>query len=619
MKPDMPKPNKNVDESAGAAATKESLLLFIKTMNEICFLINEDRTVEAASDMAYELLGLDGAADGPIRIDRYFPVVYIDALFSRVREDDVRDMRMTFQVPNASGKKINLETRFNWFTMDDRDMLALTCRGVDRYISAISDLTAREDLYRTIFHESPLGFIHINSDGIVADCNAVFLDIFGFIREQVIGISMADEKMLERYARFRDAAMDAVKGTGSTYEAKFAVTEGIECREGWVRVSFSPIVSETNFFLGAVGIVEDVSEEKRAEEQVEFISNHDVLTGLYNRRACEDALIEVDRPENLPIGVIYVDLNHLKLANDAFGHHEGDALLQKCASILKANVTPNDEAYRWGGDEFVLLLKNTDRSELRTRTGNINRMCQAWSGEGIVRPSMAVGSALKIFEKQDVEEVIKEAEDTMYANKLRNGQLVRKRLVATLEAKLQELMNGAVGERGKRMLLWGDWMLKNLFIPNEEDRKNLRLLCRYHDIGLLASAGELEQARANPAARRTAAPMQHMAVGYRIARSVAEMYPVADYILSHHEHWDGSGYPNQLKGAEIPYLSRLVSIFDAVEGMLSLNARANRPSFDEVLNSIEACAGKLYDPDIVVSVATRLRRERPIFVDYLEG
>ncbi|MDL2263211.1 diguanylate cyclase [Synergistaceae bacterium OttesenSCG-928-I11] len=613
------KSNKNLDESAGASGAKQNLLFFIKTMNEIFFLINEDRTIEAASDMAYEALGLDGRSDEPIRIDRYFPVVYIDAIFSRVREDDVMNMSMTFPVQSASGRKLSMETRFNWFTMDDRDMLAITCRDIGRYTATISDLTAREDLYRTIFHESPLGFIHINSDGIVADCNSVFLDIFGFIREQVIGLCIADEKRLERYARFRDAAMNAIKGTGSTYEAKFSLAEGIEHREGWARVSFSPIISETKSFLGAVGIVEDVSEEKYAEEKVAFISNHDVLTGLFNRRACEEALVDIDRPENLPIGVIYVDLNHLKLANDAFGHHEGDALLQKCASILKANTTSNDEGYRWGGDEFVLLLKNTDRSELRTRVNNINRMCQVWTGEGIVRPSMAIGSAIKIFEKQDMEEVIKEAEDTMYANKLRNGQLVRRRLMTTLEAKLQELMDGAVGERSKRMLLWGDWMLKNLFIPDEADKRNLRLLCRYHDIGLLASSDELEVVRTNPAARRTVTPMQHMAVGYRIARSVAEIYPVADYILSHHEHWDGSGYPNQQKGTEIPYLSRLVSVFDAIEGMLSLNSYANRPSFGEVLNAIEACAGKLYDPDIVVSIVTRLRKETPIFVDYLEG
>ncbi len=587
-------------------------------MNEIFFLVNEDRTIEAASDMACEVFGL-GFPDEPVRIDRYLPVVYVDAIFSRACEGDIRNKSMSFPVRNASGREVNLETRFNWFTMDGRDLLAMTCRVTDRYLAAISDLTVKEDLYRTIFHESPLGFIHINSDGIVADCNTVFLNIFGFIRDQVIGLCLADEGKLKHFSRFCDAAMNAIRGVGCTYEAPFSTPEGLGSRKGWVRVSFSPIVSATKCFLGAVGIVEDISEGKYAEEKVEFISNHDALTGLFNRHACEEALVEIDRPENLPIGVIYVDLNHLKLANDAFGHQEGDALLQKCASILNANTTSNDEGYRLGGDEFLLLLKNTDRSEIRTRVARIGHMCQVWAGEGLVRPSMAIGSAVKIFEKQDIEEVIKEAEDTMYANKLRNGPLVRKRLITTLETKLQELMDGAVGERSKRMVLWGDWMLKNLFFTEEVDRKHLRLLCRYHDIGMLASADELKLIRVSPATRRAVTPMQHMAVGYRIARSVSEIHPIADYILSHHEHWDGSGYPNQQEGTEIPYLSRLVSIFDAIEGMLSLNARANRPSFCEVLDSIEACAGKQYDPEIVESIVTRLRGKTPIFVDYLEG
>jgi diguanylate cyclase (GGDEF)-like protein len=413
--------------------------------------------------------------------------------------------------------------------------------------------------------------------------------------------------------------MSAIKGAGSTYEAYFSMTEGIEHREGWVRVSFSPVISETNSFHGAIGIVEDISEKKNAEAKVDFISNHDALTGLFNRRACEEALVEIDRPENLPISAIYIDLNHLKLANDAFGHQEGDALLQECASIMKANLTSKDNGYRWGGDEFILLLKNTGHNELRARVEDIDRMCRTWSGEGIVQPSMAVGSAVKISEEQDMDEIIKEAEDTMYANKLRNGHVMRKRLMATLEAKLQRLMDGAVGERGKHMILWGEWVLGNLSIPDEADQKNFRLLCRYHDIGLLAASCELELVRSNPSAARVFVPMQHMAVGYRIARSVVEIAPVADYILSHHEHWDGSGYPNQQKGADIPYISRIVSVFDAIEGMMSLNAHSNRPSFGEVLDRIEACAGKLYDPDIVASIVTRLRGETPTFVDYMEG
>lgn len=606
------------DEVAVSHRLNRDIYSFVESINEIFILMDNDKVIVAASPMARDFFGIDPRDGDRVKIDKFFPVVYVDAIFRRAESSgDAIKTSLSFTVKNAVGVDVAVETRFNRYADERGEFIALTCRDVGEYTKKIGDLTSREDLYRTIFHESPVGIIHINSDGIIADCNSIFLQIFGFIRFALIGLCIADDGALQDYPRIKGAAMDAIKGFGSKYEAKIK-TSGEPPGTRWVRVSFSPIVSENHSFLGAVGIIEDVTEAKEAEQKVEFISNHDALTGLFNRRACEEALIEYGKRENLPLGVIYVDLNHLKLANDAFGHHEGDALIQKCVSILNANTTPNDSGYRWGGDEFLLLLRNTDRTELKSRVNNINRMCVAWSDDGLVRPSMAVGCAVKVSEHQDIDEVVKEAEDEMYANKLRNGKQVRQRLLSTLVAKQQTLMDGAVGRKGERMLLWADWALKNLNIPNENDKKNLRQLCMYHDIGILACSDELEVLREKPTSRISVAPMQHMAVGYRIARSIAEISPVADYILSHHEHWDGSGYPNQSKGTDIPYLSRLVSILDSIESMLTLNSKSVGPSFEAILDSIEACSGKLFDPELAEEIISILRVEPPTFIDHLE-
>ncbi|MDR1917026.1 MAG: diguanylate cyclase [Synergistaceae bacterium] len=587
----------------------EDLFMFIKNMNEIFFLVDEHRIVVAASNMAMDLFGFSVGEDANVRIDEFLPRVYLDAIFRRTMEDDIKKMKLTFPVKNINGREVLLETRFNWYRTSGRSLLSLTCRDINEYMNTISDLSEREDRYRTIFHESPLGFIYINSDGIITDCNSAFLSIFGLDKSDVMNICLAEDNDLKIYNRFNKAAMDAVVGVNSRHEAQFQSADGKN--NGWVRVSFSPVISDNNAFLGAVGIVEDITEAKQAVEKISFVSSHDALTGLYNRHLCEESLVNLDRKENLPLGIIYADLNCLKLANDAFGHHEGDVLLTSAANILRENAGKSDMIFRWGGDEFIMLLPNTDKESVEERVNGINRMCHSWKGTGLVRPSMALGCSVKNFADTPISEVISEAEDTMYSNKLRDGRPTRLRILGALEAQMHGMMNGAVSNRCRRMIMWGDWITENIKI--DCDSYILRLLCRYHDVGLLACAEELEVIRGNPSNERIATPLQHMAVGYRIARCIAEIAPVADQILSHHEWWDGMGYPNQQRGNDIPIASRIVSIFDSIEGMLSLNSSSSRMPLDNVLDSIEACAGKRFDPFIVQQVVSKLRDEPPKF------
>ena len=108
--------------------------------------------------------------------------------------------------------------------------------------------------------------------------------------------------------------------------------------------------------------------------------------------------------------------------------------------------------------------------------------------------------------------------------------------------------------------------------------------------------------------------MQHMAAGYRIARSIAELTPAAENILAHHEWWDGMGYPNQLRGDEIPYASRLISILDAVEGMVTLALEGDVVTLDDAVKSVALCAGKQFDPDLVGEFTEKLVKAPPEFI-----
>jgi response regulator RpfG family c-di-GMP phosphodiesterase len=235
-----------------------------------------------------------------------------------------------------------------------------------------------------------------------------------------------------------------------------------------------------------------------------------------------------------------------------------------------------------------------------------------WKTGGFVRASVALGCATKYFAEQNLGDVMKASEDEMYANKLHDGKKARNTILGELEKRLHGMMGGAMGKRCKNMVLWGEWAIANMSLRLDADE--FRLLCRYHDIGLLASPGELDIVRGDQHRNKVAPPMQHMATGYRIARSIAELTAAAENILAHHEWWDGMGYPNQLRGDEIPYASRLISILDAVEGMVALALQGDVVTLSDAVKSVELCAGRQFDPDLVAEFTEKLIKAPPEFI-----
>jgi diguanylate cyclase (GGDEF)-like protein/PAS domain S-box-containing protein len=481
-------------------------------------------------------------------------------------------------------------------------------------MQTLSDLRVSEDRYRTIFRESPIGFIHVSSDAYIIDCNNAFLKIFGLEKFEVSGVCLAEENNLDIYPRFKQAAVNAVVGSESMHESEFVSNNGTN--RGWVRVSFSPVISENRSFLGAVGIVEDITEAKAAADKINFVSSHDALTGLLNRRSFEEEQHLKDLAEYLPLGVIYADLDCLKLANDAFGHHVGDILLKTAARILNNNAGPNGEAFRLGGDEFILLKTNTSPREITDCVENIAKACLDWKGEEdlLLEPSMSLGSSIKLLSEQKIEEIVKRAEDTMYANKIRFGKSTRMKILASLEDRLHRMDGGSLGRRAGRMLQWGEWILENHSIDCERDV--LTLLCRYHDVGLPAHPEEVRIIGGDPREENAAANMRHMAAGYRIAKCTAEIAVAAEAILSHHERWDGKGYPNQLKEKEIPAASRIVSVFDALESLMSLDS-GRRMAFPDAWTAVIECAGRQFDPYLINTLSSMIDEKPPKFLKEL--
>jgi len=154
----------------------------------------------------------------------------------------------------------------------------------------------------------------------------------------------------------------------------------------------------------------------RVQKRERYLAFHDSLTGLYNRAFLEEELNRLDTERNLPISIIFIDVNMLKTVNDTYGHFTGDNYLKEIAKAIKESCRHEDLVVRWGGDEFVILLIKTEREKAKEIVKRIE-MKLTKINHFPVQVSVAAGAATKTLPSEDIQQILREAEKNMYENK----------------------------------------------------------------------------------------------------------------------------------------------------------------------------------------------------------
>ncbi len=339
----------------------------------------------------------------------------------------------------------------------------------------------------------------------------------------------------------------------------------------------------------------DITERKDKEREIKYLLYRDHLTNLYNRRFMEEEINRLDTKRQLPISFIMCDLNGLKLINDSMGHEKGDELLSKTADILKKVVRDEDILARYGGDEFAILLPQTDENAAQKVVERIKKKCRKTQQDNLI-VSLGVGTATKNSQEEDIFKVLKKADDKMYQNKLMNSESRKHEVVSglinALGAKSDETK-----EHTKRMTALAQHLGNSIGITLNQSNK-LSLLATLHDIGKISIPEEILTKPGKPTEKEWEEIMKHPENGYKIAYSSGEFAVVAEEVLSHHERWDGNGYPRGLKGEEIPLLARIISIVDAYDVMINERPYSPAMSREEALQEIKDCAGSQFDPEL---------------------
>jgi diguanylate cyclase (GGDEF)-like protein/PAS domain S-box-containing protein len=379
-------------------------------------------------------------------------------------------------------------------------------------------------------------------------------------------------------------------------EAISTIQEFGEKSRSYYETFYNPIFGENNEIIGAAVLARDITDRKNRESEILHISFHDKLTGLYNRRFLEEEIIRLDIKRQLPITIVMVDLNSLKVANDTFGHNTGDIIIREAAGLLKKICRSDDILARWGGDEFVILLPKTpikDAEEIVTR---IKKECSKFVVENIPI-GFAIGIAAKTKENQDINRTINEAESNMYRNKLVEKASNSSSTILVLEQALREKSNETM-EHTIRIRDYALQLGKAVKLPSNQ-MDEIYLLASLHDIGKVAIPEKILLKKGKLTEKEWAIVKRHPSIGFNIAQSSPQIIHIANLILACHENWDGTGYPQGLKGEEIPIVSRIMFICDSYDVMTSARKYKKPIARDDAIMELKKCSGKQFDPALV--------------------
>ncbi len=395
---------------------------------------------------------------------------------------------------------------------------------------------------------------------------------------------------MARWQAYTGRLSDSVSGA---LEFRIVTKEG---SVRWVSCVTRPVFNDKGEFCGVRGSHQDITDRKRAEEQLCFVSLHDSLTGFRNRTCFEKELDSFVHPGCLPVSLVVCDVDGLKFVNDTLGHNAGDELLIKVAGIMNKHF-PNDAAiYRFGGDEFIAILAATDRE-------TVGRLCQDL-GNAIARHnddsempiSVSIGYATSGTTTVDMAALFKEADDNMYREKLNHNLNARSTtldaLVKAMEARDFFTADNAARMQGLIALLSEKCGL------SEKALKDLQLLAQFHDAGKVGIADSILFKPGPLTVKERVIVQRHAEIGYRIAISTPNLAPIAELILKHHEWWNGEGYPMQLRKEKIPLECRVFAIADAYDAMTSDRPYRAAMTSAQALAEIGRCAGTQFDPHL---------------------
>lgn len=466
-------------------------------------------------------------------------------------------------------------------------------------------LNESESKFRAISESALDAVIMVDGEGKVAYWSPSAERIFGYTKDEMLGEQLHNKVMPERYQQQFISGFTEFKDTGKgpSIGTLIELMAIHKCgREFPIEMALSSVYLQQQYM--ATAMIRDITIRKEAEkiirdrqEQIDYLYNHDYLTGLFNRMYVEKVTKEIDNDcSNLPYTYMILDINGLKLTNDAFGHEMGDRLIIKVAYILKELFRNHGLIGRFSGDEFVAIFPNTDTVMADQIKAEILQAISNTKMDSVI-VSVAIGYATKTSNEQEISEILKEASYMMHKDKLKHGKTMRSQ---TLETVLRNINNHYSNEQvhTERVSQYCELIARAMGF-RENEVFEIKLAGSLHDVGKIMVPAELLNKVEKLTEKEKQIINRHPETGYQILKGVDEYAHLAEIVLYHHERWDGKGYPSGLRESAIPIQSRIITVADAFEAMTAKRSYQKSKTKEEAMAELKKCAGTQFDTDIV--------------------
>jgi len=485
---------------------------------------------------------------------------------------------------------------------------------------AAQDITQRrrleQDLYESnqkfiaIFEKSPVPIEFFDANGKHTYANNAANELFGVVDpKEINGLKLFDNpnmnpEMAKKLENLEDINMEVEYDFDKVRQTNFFQTK--KSGKRILNLSITPLLQDRQL-NGYILHSKDITVERQKQKEIEYISYHDYLTDLFNRRYFVYSYHRFISQRSFPLGIMMIDINGLKIINDAYGHSQGDMTIRLVSRLFMKVFDMEDVVARIGGDEFAILSPNKNSEQMLAYKEKIIELVKEIN-VGNIEISLAIGYEVVTDSNQDIDELLSAAENHLYRHKVTVGTSIRNHAIKAI---LNTLTDKYVEEKihSERVSSFCKKIGIELGI-SKEDVDLLELAGMYHDIGKIS----IPDAILNKPGKLTNEEYEiiktHTQVGYQILKAADEYSGLAEYALSHHERWDGKGYPRGLKGTEIPLFSRIICVADSFEAMTADRPYRKGMCVEDAITELKRCSGSQFDPDITVKFIDKVLSQK---------
>jgi len=342
--------------------------------------------------------------------------------------------------------------------------------------------------------------------------------------------------------------------------------------------------------------VKNAIESKLKTDHLNFLQNYDSLTGLGTRKYFETELHKAIIRKSLPISVIMIDVNGLKVINDAYGHDIGDNILVEISQVLN-NVSGYISCLsRWGSDEMVMLLPFSGKAEIDKTIYEINHKLE---GIKAYNYNISFGWATEEIDSNNAAYIVRKAEDNLYSNKILERSSIRSNMIESFIKTLHH-KNPREENHSHRVSLISEKISIELGF-SEYEIKRVKVAGLMHDIGKISISEEVlnKPGRLNDSEWNQI--KKHPEYGFKILSSSVDTLEIAKAVLAHHERWDGKGYPKGIAGESIPIMARIIAVADTYDAITSERTYREPMNENAAIEEINNCSGSQFDQKVKLS------------------